>query len=165
MEQKTWQGFIQPFACHPTDDGLAIDFKDGWSALLPAALSDFVYCRDLIQRHLPHGLPVWVRLRGDTILRARFARVATVLQLTPEPLGGAFLLFSDCPSSQYLADNHSERERLLEVFSTALGEERLVLYTLEEEGLIADAELVPARTEMADRGERQPLATRMEPFC
>jgi hypothetical protein len=149
MDLKTWQGFVQPAVCHPSDDGLDIDFKDGSSALLPASLADFVYCRGLIQRHLQQGLPVWIRVRGGTIELARFARVATVLQLTPEPLGGAFLLFSDCPSSQYLADNHPERERLLEVFATALGEGRAVLYALEEDGLIADAELVPARTEVS----------------
>jgi hypothetical protein len=160
MEQKTWQGFVHPTACHPSDDGLSIAFKDASRALLPAALPDFVWSRDLIQRHIGHGLPVWVRVRGDTIELARFARVATVLQLTPEPLGGAFLLFSDCPSSQYLADNHPERERLLEVFSTALGEGRPVLYALEQEGLIADAELIPAATE---QGAMSPAALQQMP--
>jgi hypothetical protein len=147
MEQKTWQGFLQPAACHPSEEGLGVEFKGGSSALLPVSLPDFVYCRDLIQRHLKHGLPVWVRTCGDTIELARFARVATVLPLTAEPLDGAFLLFSDSPGSQHLADNHPERERQLAVFSTALGEGRAVLYALEEEGLIADAELVPARAE------------------
>ena len=57
MAQTTWQGFLEPAACQTTEDGLRVGFKDGSSALLPASLPDFHYCRDLITRQQAHGLP------------------------------------------------------------------------------------------------------------
>ncbi len=139
MEPTTWQGFVHVTACHPADDGLRISLEDRPDASLPAAVPDFTYCRDLIARHHTHGLPIWLRLHENTIERVRFVHVATVFQLTPEPLGGAFLVFSDTPTAQYLPDTHPERVRLLEIFSRAFRDNSPVLYALEEEGLIADA--------------------------
>jgi hypothetical protein len=147
MTQTTWQGFIEPASCGLIDDGLRIAFKNGSSALLPDSLPDLDYCRDLISRQRAHGLPVWLRMGGNTIDRARFARVATILQFAPEPLGGALLLFSDSPGGQYLPDTHPERERLLEVLARAFREGLPILYALEEDGLVADADLLPSPTE------------------
>jgi hypothetical protein len=161
MEQTTWQGFIRPTACHPTDGGFRVDFNDRPSAILPASLPDYVYCRDLISRQQPHGLPVWLRVQGNTIDRVRFARVATVLQFTPEPLGGALLLFSDCPRAQYLPDTHPQRERLLGLFSRAFRDMLPVLYAVEEDGLVADAETLPTPTD--GNGVRPSAAVQQAP--